>query len=217
MNRAELEAMGLTKEQVDNIIKINGNDIENAKATSKAEITNLQSENETLKNQVKERDKQIDGLKKSAGDNEELKKQIETLQAENKTKDEAHAAEIAQMKVDAAVEKALTESGALNVIAAKALLKLDDAKLEADGTIKGLDEQINTLKGAENSKFLFKTDENPDGQHQFTGFQGGTATNHPNANQATYEARLAEARKNNNMIEVISIKEEAAANGIQLF
>ena len=47
MNRAELEAMGLTKEQVDNIIKINGNDIENAKSTSKAEITNLQSENES--------------------------------------------------------------------------------------------------------------------------------------------------------------------------
>ena len=64
MKRAELEALGLTKEQVDEVIKINGADIENAKAVAKAEAESIQTENEALKGQVKDRDKQIDDLKK---------------------------------------------------------------------------------------------------------------------------------------------------------
>ena len=74
MKRTELEALGMTKEQIDAVMKINGDDIENAKAVNAAEITNLKAENDTLSKQVKDRDKQIDTLKASAGDNEELKK-----------------------------------------------------------------------------------------------------------------------------------------------
>ncbi|MFG6325574.1 MAG: phage scaffolding protein [Lachnospiraceae bacterium] len=112
MTRKQLEDLGLTKEQIDSIMKINGEDIENAKAVNAAEITNLKTENEALSKQVKDRDKQIDTLKSSVGDNEEFKKQIETLQAENKAKDEAHAKELTQLKIDTAVEKALTDNGA---------------------------------------------------------------------------------------------------------
>ena len=110
MKRAELETLGLTKEQADAVIKINGADIENAKAVAKAEAESIQTEVEALKTQVADRDKQIEGLKKSAGDNEDLQKQIETLQAENKKKDAEHKAELHQLKVDAAVEKALADA-----------------------------------------------------------------------------------------------------------
>ena len=44
MTRKELEDLGLSKEQVDAVIKINGADIENAKSASAAEIKNLQTE-----------------------------------------------------------------------------------------------------------------------------------------------------------------------------
>ena len=213
MKRTELEALGMTKEQIDAVMKINGDDIENAKAGSAAEITNLKAENETLSRQVKDRDKQIDTLKASAGDNEELKKQIETLQADNKAKDEAHAKELTQLKIDAAVEKALTDGGAKNVKAAKALLDLTDAKFSDDGTIKGLAEQIQKLQADEGSKFLFNVTEQPQQQQTFTGFQPGTSTTVPDSKQAGYEARLAEARKNGNQLEVIKIKQEAFADG----
>lgn len=215
MKRTELEALGMTKEQIDAVMKINGDDIENAKAVNAAEITNLKAENEALTKQVKDRDTQIDGLKKSAGDNEELKKQIETLQADNKAKDEAHAKELTQLKIDAAVEKALTDSGAKNIKAAKALLDLTDAKLADDGTIKGLSEQITKLKADEGSKFMFNITEQTNTQQQqtFTGFQPGTSTTVPDSKQAGYEARLAEARKNNNQLEVIKIKQEAFNDG----
>lgn len=179
MKRAELETLGLTKEQVDEVIKINGADIENAKAVAKAEAESIQTENEALKGQVKDRDKQIDDLKKSVGDNDELKKQIEALQADNKAKDAAHKAEIHQMKVDAAVDKALADAGALGVKAVRAYLDLDDAKLADDGTVKGLKEQIEALKGADDTKFLFKVPEQNQGG-QFTGFQPGLANGKPN-------------------------------------
>lgn len=213
MKRTELEALGMTKEQIDAVMKINGDDIENAKAGSAAEITNLKAENETLSKQVKDRDKQIDTLKASAGDNEELKKQIETLQADNKAKDEAHAKELTQLKIDAAVEKALTDGGAKNIKAVKALLDLTDAKLGDDGTVKGLAEQIQKLQADEGSKFLFNVTEQPQQQQTFTGFQPGTSTTVPDSKQAGYETRLAEARKNGNQLEVIKIKQEAFADG----
>lgn len=211
MKRSELETLGLTKEQVDAVIKINGADIENAKSVASAETTNLQTEIDALKGQVKERDKQIDTLKQSAGDNDDLKKQIEQLQADNKAKDEAHAKELTQLKIDAAVEKALSDGGAKNLKAVKALLELTDAKLSDDGTIKGLKEQIDALKGADDTKFLFKEPEQQ--TQQFVGFQPGVSTMIPNSKQAGYETRLAEARKNNNQLEVIKIKQEAYNDG----
>lgn len=55
-----------------------------------------------------DRDKQLETLKASVGDNETLKKQIEDLQTENQTVKANHESELNQLKVDFAVEKALT-------------------------------------------------------------------------------------------------------------
>lgn len=107
---------------------------------------------------IKERDKQLEDLKKSTGDAEELKKQIETLQADNKAKDEAHQAEIKQLKIDNAVEAALVGAKAKNNVAVRALLKdLDKAELAEDGTIKGLAEQLTALQKSDS--YLFEAKE----------------------------------------------------------
>lgn len=217
MKRKELEDLGLSKEQADAVMKINGSDIENAKEVAGAEVTNLKAENENLAKQVKDRDKQIEGLKTSAGDNRELKKQIEQLQEDNKAQADAHAKEIQKMKLDAAVEKALADAGAKNVNALRGVLgdTLKDAKLSDDGTVKGLAEQIEKLKGDDGTKFLFN--EHGQNRQQFTGFQPGNPTTVPDSTQAGYETRLAEARKNGNQLEVIRIKQEAFQNdGIAL-
>jgi len=49
-----------------------------------------------LEADIAERDKQLEDLKKAAGSNEELKKQIEALQAENKKAAEEWQAKMAQ-------------------------------------------------------------------------------------------------------------------------
>lgn len=174
MTRKQLEDMGLSKEQVDSIIKINGDDIENAKATSATEIKNLKAEVASLNTQVSDRDKQLETLKASSGDNEALKQQIADLQAENTKAKETHESEMNQLKVDYAVEKALTGAKAKNIKAVKALLDLADAKLDKDGNVKGLAEQIETLTKGDDTKFLFDAADTKPNQ-QFKGFQPGSS------------------------------------------
>lgn len=174
MTRKQLEDLGLSKEQVDSIIKINGDDIENAKTVSAAEIKNLQTEITGLNTQVKDRDKQLETLKASAGDNEALTKQIADLQAENVTTKQTHESEMNQLKVDYAVEKALSSANAKNVKAVKALLDLEDVKLDKDGNVKGLQEQLDKLIVDEGTKFLF--DVKAQTQQTFKGFQPGVSS-----------------------------------------
>lgn len=104
---------------------------------------------------LKERNDQLETLKNSTGDVEDLKKQIETLQTDNKAKDDAHAAEIKQLKLNNAIELALSGAKAKNAVAVKALLKdLDKAEIGEDGTVKGLAEQIEALQKSD--AYLFE-------------------------------------------------------------
>ncbi len=145
MKRKFLEDLELDKDVIDKIMAENGRDIEAAKG----DLTEITTERDNLKKDIAARDEQIETLKKSAGSNEDLKKQIESLQAENKA-----------TKLNGAIEKALTNAKALNITAAKALLKdLDKAELSDDGTVKGLDEQIKALQKDESTKFLFAAPE----------------------------------------------------------
>lgn len=172
MTRKQLEDLGLTKEQADSVMKINGDDIENAKGTASTEIKNLQTEVEGLKTQVGDRDKQLETLKASAWDNADLKKQIEDLQTENATAKATHESELNQLKIDFAVEKALTGAKAKNITAVKALLDLKDAKFDKEGNVKGLAEQIEKLTSDEGTKFLFEAQKQ---QQNFKGFQPGAS------------------------------------------
>lgn len=159
MKRKFLEDMGLEKEQVDKVLDENSQDIGKAKGDLEkvqADLATAQQEVTTLKAQVADRDGQLETLKNSTGDVEAMKQQIATLQADNKAKDDAHAAEIKQLKIDAAIESALTGAKAKNNTAVKALLKdLDKAELGEDGTIKGLAEQIEALQKSD--AYLFDT------------------------------------------------------------
>ena len=121
----------------------------------KTRFDEVNNEKKKLELDVRDRDTQLESLKNSSGDAEALKKQIEELQDANKTKDEAHAAEIKQLKVNSAVEAALRNADAKNIKAVRALLDLENAELDDAGTIKGLDDQIKKLVEAEDSKFLF--------------------------------------------------------------
>lgn len=166
MTRKELEDLGLSKEQIDSIIKINETDVGNAEASATAELTGL-------RDQVADRDKQLETLKASAGDNEALAKRIADLQAENTKTKETHESEMNQFKVDFAVEKALTGAKAKNIKAVKALLDLEDIKLDKDGTVKGLQDQVDKLLADDDTKFLFEAKQ----QVVFRGFQPGMSTN----------------------------------------
>lgn len=159
MKRKFLEDMGLEKEQVDKILDENSQDIGKAKGDSdkiQKDLDAANAEIESLKGQVSDRDKQLETLKNSTGDVEAMKQQIADLQKANKDADDAHKAEIKQLKLDAAIDSALTGAKSKNNVAVKALLKdLDKAELGEDGVVKGLAEQIEALQKSD--AYLFDT------------------------------------------------------------
>ena len=148
-----------------------------------------------LEADIQERDKQLEELKKAAGSNEELKKQIETLQTENKKAGEEWQAKMAQMQLDFAIDKALTTARAKNAKAVKALLDMDKVKLDGDQLL-GIDEQLKALK--ESDSYLFGE----------PGKVGG-GTNPPGgAEPKTIDQQIEEAVKAGNTALAIRLKNE---------
>lgn len=141
VRKEDLIAMGLTEEQAQKVMdSIDGNFV------TKVRFNEINEENKTLKQSVSDRDKQLESLKKSSGDNAELKKQIETLQQQNTDQRKAHEAELNQLKLDNAIDAALTAAGAKNGKAVKALLDVAKVKFGEDGKLTGLEEQIKAVQ-----------------------------------------------------------------------
>ena len=209
MNKEDLIAMGLTEEQAKKVMdSLDGNFV------TKARFNEINEENKTLKKSVSDRDKQLEDLKKSSGDNAALQQQISDLQKQNSDQQKAHDEELAKLKLDNAVEIALSGAKAKNGKAVKAMLDMSKVKMGEDGKLSGFDEQIEALKKSDS--YMFDVEQQTQQQQQFTGFQPGASSTVPNSTAAGYEARLADARKNNNQLEVIKIKQEAAADGVVL-
>lgn len=156
MKKEDLVKLGLDEETAKKVADASAEELKGF--IPKARFDEVNTEKKNLEAAKATLEGQLESLKNSTGDVEAMKKQIETLQAENKAKDEAHAAEIKQLKIDTAIASALTEAKAKNVKAVKALLDLENAELLEDGTIKGLADQIKKLQSAEDSKFLFETE-----------------------------------------------------------
>ena len=212
MTKEKLMEMGLTEDQANKVMEgLNGSFV------PKTRFNEVNTELTAAKATIKERDTQLETLKKSTGDVEALKKQVDELQAKNKTDAESHAAEIKAMKINNAVEKALSDAKAINPATVTPLLKdfLAKAELADDGTIKGLADEIGKLVKTEGTSFLFKADTSDK-----PGISGaapaGSVTTPPDPKLQGYQTRLADARKNGDTHAAILIKQEAAAEGISL-
>ena len=133
----------------------------NAKA---AKVTELEAEVTQLRGDVKTRDTQLEELKKSAGDNADLRKQIEDLTAQNKADKAAHDKELATVKLMAAVDAELTAAGSKNNTAVKAVLAdfLKDASIldgkvtsKVNGESVTLAARVEAMKKDAATDFLF--------------------------------------------------------------
>ena len=153
MKKEEIVALGIDEEVAQKIVDMSLEELKGY--IPKARFDEVNEAKKNAESLVKERDAQLEDLKKSTGDAEALQKQITDLQEANKAAAEKYANDLKQMQIDNAVDKAISLANGKNAKAIKALLDLNDAKLDDDGTVKGLSAQLEALAKAEDSSMLF--------------------------------------------------------------
>ena len=137
------------KSVIDNIMQAYGAGIENAKSQAKSE---LQAENETLKQQLEQQTQAIKDLQAKEGASEESEQQLEQLKAQfEQYKLEAN---LAQVNKTNAIALALKDVGAYNSEDLMKFINLDSIELGEDGKPQ-LEDTINSLR--ESSPYLFQT------------------------------------------------------------
>ncbi|MEM5780435.1 MAG: phage scaffolding protein [Lawsonibacter sp.] len=117
---------------------------------SKTDFNTVNEEKKTLTGQIKERDAQLEELKKV--DAPGLQAKIAELQSANTAAQQKYDADLKAAKLDFALESRLSREGAVNTRAVRALL--DASKISLDGeNLVGLDDQLKTLKEKETWAF----------------------------------------------------------------
>lgn len=172
-----LEGKGLSDEQMKEIV--DGAESNLKGYVPKHRFDEVNEAKKQLEADLKDRDKQLNDLKKSAGDNEDLKKQIEELQTTNKTATEQYEAKIKDMQVRTAIKLALQGM----VHDPEDIIKLLDVeKIEVDenGTLKSnIDDLVKPYR--ESKPYLFVQDaESTQQQTTITGARPGEAGAQPN-------------------------------------
>lgn len=149
MKREFLEGLGLEKEVIDKIMTENGNDINKAKS----DYDEMKIQLNTANNTIKERDKQIESLKKV--DAEALQAEITKLQEENKEATKKYQSDLKDIKLTNAIKLAIAGKVHDEDMAAS-LFDKSKLVLTDEGKVAGLDEQLEVIK--KDKGFLFKTD-----------------------------------------------------------
>jgi hypothetical protein len=119
----------------------------------KSKVDEAASEIKNLKATIQTNEKALEDLKKNTGDNAQLKKQIEDLQADAKTAETKHQEEMKDIQITNAIKLAITGKVHDDEITA-GLIDKSKLVLSADGKVIGLDEQIKSLQASK--AFLFK-------------------------------------------------------------
>lgn len=164
MTKEELLALGVTEEQAKKIVED-----QKTNFVPVSQFNEMKEGKKALDAQIAERDKQLKDLQAKAGDNEELKQQIQSLQDANKEAEKKYKAELRQIALDNAIDKALTSAHARNNKAVRALLDMDGVDLDEDGKLIGVAKQLKKLAEDEGTKFLFEAEDPAGGKPKLTG------------------------------------------------
>lgn len=136
MKREFLKGLGLEQAAIDAIMAEYGSDVEGYKE----QITDL----------TKERDTANESLKAFEGvDVEELQNRAETIKNQ-------YESQIRDMKINGAIEKALTGAKAKHTDLLIDKFDREKIEIDKDGNIKGIDDQLKTFK--ESYKDLFSSE-----------------------------------------------------------
>lgn len=194
MNKEDLLKLGLSEEQAEKVLSANAEQLKGF--IPKSRFDEVNNTKKQLEKDLKDRDVQLENLKNSSGDVETMKQTIENLQRDNKAAKDNFEAELAKFKLESAIDTTLLSSNAINTKAVKALLDMGKIKLDGEVLI-GINEQIEALKTAEDSKMLFKTEESKPKEPNFSGVKPGEGNTQNSTGESagkikTYSEMMAE-------------------------
>ena len=194
MNKEELLKLGLSEEQTEKVLSVNAEQLKGF--IPKSRFDEVNNTKKQLEKDLKDRDVQLENLKNSSGDVETMKQTIENLQRDNKAAKDNFEAELAKFKLESAINTTLLGSNVINTRAVKALLDMDKIKLDGDVLI-GINEQLEALKTAEDSKMLFKVTETKQKEPNFSGVKPGEGNTQNSTGESagkikTYSEMMAE-------------------------
>lgn len=181
--KEEILKLGIEEKVVEELLKIIGKN-----TVPKNQFNEVNEVKKQLEQKATDYETQLSKLAKDNKGNEELQKQISELQSQNKAKEEEYQAKFNQLKLDNALELALTKEGARNSTAVKSLLKLDLLKMDNDNLI-GLSEQLSKLKETDGYLFEVKGQEPKQATPQGLAPKGANGTDNSNVdiNKMTYD------------------------------
>ncbi len=122
-------------------------------AVPKTDFNTVSEAKKKLEDDIKERDEQLETLKKENGDVQGLQEKIKALQEQNKEAQKKYDADMKDMKLTNAIKIALAGKVHDEEIVA-GLIDRDKLILGEDSKVTGLEEQLKALK--EGKAFLFK-------------------------------------------------------------
>lgn len=154
MTREFLEEKGITDKEVINAILNRYHEGIKEYKENAEKVKTLEAENDNLKKQISERDKDLKELKKV--DVSEMQSKINELESKNKTQKEEYDKQLTETKKGLLIDNSLITSKAKNLKAIKGLLDMDKITIDDNG-IKGLDEQIKSLQ--ESDSYLFNLEQ----------------------------------------------------------
>ena len=151
-------------------------------AVPKEQYNQKIEENKEYKNQIKTRDKQIADLKEEFKDAKGLKEKVEQLEADNKKQKEDYEAQIKDINFNTALKSALAPYKCKDTDYLMSKINKDLIKLNDDGSIIGLKEQVEPFK--KDHEYLFEIEPKGTGSF-FTGGGEGGGKEPSNTNFAT--------------------------------
>ena len=187
MKREYLKGLGLSDELIDQIMAEHGRTVNEMKQSLESTKENY----DQLQQQLTERDKQLDDLKKQAGENEDMKATIDRLKQQNDAEKQELLDRMNRQTLDFAVEKTLMENKVRVPRAAlMAVLESPDAiQLGKDGDVIGLSEQLDKAKEAYPFMFDLETPAAP-ADPKPSGYNPGPPNQFGNKPPATDAAEL---------------------------
>lgn len=151
MTKEQLQALNLTDEQINAIIEDYGKNY-----VSKTQFNEKNDAYKQAKQEIENLTTDINNLSEANKANEALQSQIKELQDAATQREADYNENIKNMKIDTAITKALSKSGAMNETILTGLLDRTKIAIGEDNTITGIQEQIVALK--ESDPYLFKQD-----------------------------------------------------------